>query len=147
MSHRNKIYFWTTCENTWSTIYLYAWRSKRSCSWMRGHIHDLMIVVKSKGSWTVRCMCTLRSKCACACMSIWFVDLVLTCVLALTAICFLKSTWLDVHLLLRSHLLKFTYFYVHILCWSYTSMFPCFDNRILLCQHTLKRTCSLSYMP
>ena len=60
----------------------------------------------------------------------------------------LTSTFLDDHLLLHSHLLKFTYFYVHILCWwSYTSMFTCFDNRLLHCQHALKRSYSLSYMP
>ena len=139
MSLLNKIYFWTTCEHTWSMIYLYAWRSKRSCSRMLGHTHALMIVLNFYGSWMIRCLCTLRFKCSCTCMFTCFVDLVL--VLALTIICF------HVYLLLRSYILKFADFYVHILCWSYTSMFTCSDNRMLLCQYALKRTCSLAYMP
>ena len=59
----------------------------------------------------------------------------------------LTSTGIYDHMLLRSLLMKFTNFHVHVLCWSYTSMFPCFDNCMLLCQHILKRTCSLSYLP
>ena len=141
MSLLNKIYFWTTCEHTWSTIYLYAWRSKHSCSWMHGDIQALMIVVKSKGNWMVRCMCTLRFKCSCACRLTCFVDLVLTYVLVLTIICS------HVYRLIWSHAFTFTSYEIHILCWSYTSMFPYFDNRMLLCQHAFKRTRSLSYMP
>ena len=78
----HKIYFWITCEHTWLTIYVYAWRSKRLSSWMLRHIHALRRLVKSKSNWTVRCMCTLRFKCSCACMFTSFVDLVLTCLLA-----------------------------------------------------------------
>ena len=106
----------------------------------------LMILVKSKGNWMVRCMCTLRFKCSWGCMFTRFVDLVLTCVLALRIICS-HVYWLVRSHVFHSHLMKFTYFYVHILCWSYTSTFPCFDNHMHLCQHALKGISSLSYMP
>ena len=141
MSNLNKIYFSTTFEHTWSTIYLYTWRAKRSCSWMLGHIHALMRLVKSKGNCTVRCRCTLRFKSSCAYMFTCFIDFVFTCVLALTIICS------HVYLHRWSRAFTFTSYEIHILCWSYTSMFPYFDNRMLLCQHAFKRTRSLSYMP
>ena len=67
-----------------------------------------------------------------------------------------KSTCLDYHKLLCSHVLIFTYFYVtcfdvhtylcshaltiicshvYLLRWSYAFMFTCFDNHILPCSH------------
>ena len=120
MSYLNKIYFRSKCEHTWSTIYLYAWRSKRSISWMLRDIHALMIVVKSKCNWTVRCMCSLRLKCSCAYMFTCFVDLVLTYVLALMIIC--------------SH--------VSWLIWSHAVMFTSYEIHKLLCSHVLIIVCS-----
>ena len=115
MSLLNKIYFWNTCEHTWSTIYVYAWRLKCSSCWMLGHIHALVIVVKSYGNCTVWCMCTFRFKCSCACMFTCFVDLVLTCILALMIIC--------------PH--------VYLLKWLHAFMSTSFEIHILLCTHTL----------
>ena len=139
MSLQNKIYFLTACEYTWSRIYLYFWTPKGSCSWMLGHIHALMIIVKFEGNSTVRCRCTLRFKCSYACMFTYFINFVLTCVLVLMIICS------HVYLQRWSHAFTFTafeitYIYVHILCWSYTSMFTRFDKRMLLCQLALNKT-------
>ena len=120
MSLLNKIYFHSTCEQTWSTIYLYAWRSKHSIRLMLRGIHALMILVKSKGNWTAWCMCTLKFKCSCACMFTCFVNLVLTCVLALTIIC--------------SHI----YWFI----WSHAFLFTSYEIHILLCTHTLIIVCS-----
>ena len=142
----DKIYIWTTYEHTSSMIYLYARRLKRSTSSMLGNILALMILVKSKGNWTVRCMCTLSFKCSCTCIFTCFVDLVLTCVLALTIICF------HVYWLIWSHAFTFTSYEIHILLCTHTLLIihffvPCFDNCMLLCQHAFTRTSSLSYMP
>ena len=114
MSHLNRIYFLPTCEHTWSTIYLYGWRPNRSCRWMLWHIHALMIVVKSKGNWMVRYVCTLRFKCSCACMFTCFVDLMLTCILALTII----------------------YSHVNWLIWTHAFMFTSYEIHIHTCKHT-----------
>ena len=141
----DKIYIWNTCEHTSSTIYLYARRLKRSTSLMLRNILALMILVKSKGNWTVKCMCTWVLN---AYVLVFLHALLISClhVFLLWHSYALTSIGLYDHMLLRSHLTKFTYFYVHILCWSYTFMFPCFDNCMLQCQHVLKRTYSLAYM-
>ena len=130
-----------TCAHTWMPICVQAWRLKWSCTWIFECLNILMIVLKSYGSWTIRCICTLRLFCSCA--------LLISCSLVylLWQSYALTSTGIYDHMFLCSHLMKFANFYVHVLCWSYTSMFPCFDNCMLQCQHALKRTCSLSYMP
>ena len=143
----NKIYFLTTCEHTWSTIYLYAWKPNRTCSWMLGHIHALMIVLKFEGNWTARYMCTLRFKCSCASLFTFFVDLVLTCVLALTIICshvyFLRwlqaftFTSFEIHILLCTHTLLIIHFYVHMLWLSYAPISTCFEENLFTCLYAL----------
>ena len=142
----NKIYFLTTCEHTWSTIYLYLGDRIVHVVGCLGIYMLWWLCLNSKViEWQDICVLWGLNAHELVCS----LSLLISCshVYLLWRLYALTSTCLNDHMLLRSHLLKFTYFYVYILCWSYTSMFTRFDNRILLCQHTLKRTCSLSYMP
>ena len=137
---KHQTFFVCTCTYTWITIYLYAWRRICLCSWRLVHSHALMILLKCKGDWTVRCICTRMLKCSCTCMFTCFVDHMLKWLLSLMITCSY------VYLLWWSYVLMFTCFdvtcsYIYMLQWSYPPISTCLDDHMLLRLHALTITC------